>query len=113
MIKTYGNVALYGKELNTEYFSLTFNKHFHINVYSPSKGLFAVIFEDITQRKQTELQIKTKNEEIEAQNEEYLQINEELKQTNHELFLIKERAEKNERFLREAQGSSSSWYIHT
>jgi PAS domain S-box-containing protein len=56
-----------------------------------------VIIQDITERKQTEILIKGKNEEIETQNEEYLQLNEELFQTNAELFQAKEKAEESDR----------------
>jgi PAS domain S-box-containing protein len=39
-------------------------KHFIINVISPRKGYFATVFEDITDHKETESEIKQKNEEL-------------------------------------------------
>lgn len=62
-----------------------------------NKTIFHSIARDITERKQTELELKEKNEEIEAQGEEYLQINEELSQINSELYLAKEHAEESDR----------------
>jgi PAS domain S-box-containing protein len=39
-------------------------KHFIINIISPRKGYFATVFEDITDQKKTESEIKQKNEEL-------------------------------------------------
>jgi PAS domain S-box-containing protein len=61
-----------------------------------NKTIFHTLARDITDRKQTELQLKEKGEEIEAQNEEYLQINEELHQINTELLKAKAIAEESE-----------------
>jgi len=52
---------------------------------------------DITERKETELQLKEKNNEIKARNEEYLQLNEELRQINDEMLIAKEKAEESDR----------------
>lgn len=62
LIQQFGNVALTGNPMKLEYFSLTFNKYFKINAYSPKKGQFAVIFDDITERKQGEENLKSINE---------------------------------------------------
>ncbi|OFX27055.1 MAG: hypothetical protein A2033_06315 [Bacteroidetes bacterium GWA2_31_9] len=61
---------------------------------------------DITERKQSELLLKEKNEEIENQNEEYKQINVELQRA-------KEKAEDNENKLKEAQSIAhiGSWEL--
>ncbi|MGE5419701.1 MAG: PAS domain S-box protein [Chloroflexota bacterium] len=40
------------------------NKHFIINVISPKEGQFATVFEDITEHKRNELEIRKKNEEL-------------------------------------------------
>jgi signal transduction histidine kinase len=40
------------------------NKHFIINVISPKRGQFATVFEDITEHKRNELEIRKKNEEL-------------------------------------------------
>jgi PAS domain S-box-containing protein len=52
---------------------------------------------NITERKETELQLKEKNNEIKARNEEYLQLNEELRQINDEMLVAKEKAEESDR----------------
>jgi PAS domain S-box-containing protein len=53
-LKIYAHVAVSGKnEIFETYFS-PMEKHFMISVYSPQKGQFATIFEDITERKRTE-----------------------------------------------------------
>ncbi len=70
MIKKYGNVALTGAGFSLEYFSKTFQKYFKIRTYSPKKGLFAVVFNDITERKKTEIEIKEKNERLQTLNDE-------------------------------------------
>jgi len=53
-IGRYGQVALSGEEIRFEDHSEALNKYFSILAYSPSKGTFAVIFEDITDRKKGE-----------------------------------------------------------
>lgn len=53
-------------------------------------------FQDITERKKSELKIKNLNEELAAQNEEYISINEELQQTIQELEIAKERTQESE-----------------
>jgi PAS domain S-box-containing protein len=58
---------------------------FLVSVYSPEKGYFVSVFDNITDRKLSEFNIREKTEEIEAQNEEYKQIND-------ELFIAKEKA---------------------
>ena len=50
MIKNYCDVAITGKPLELEYYSQSFNKHIKVNCYSPQKGFFASIFEDISER---------------------------------------------------------------
>lgn len=58
MIQKYCAVALTGKPFTIEYFSLTFNKYFKVNAYSPKKGYFAVVYEDITDRMNYENTLK-------------------------------------------------------
>jgi PAS domain S-box-containing protein len=64
MIRSYGNVALTGVGLDLEYFSQTFNKYLKIAAYSPKKGQFAVIFDDISQRKLTEKNLIDNEEKL-------------------------------------------------
>lgn len=53
-IGIYGKVALTQKSIQFENFAGPLNKWYSVNVYSPKKGYFATIFEDITEKKQNE-----------------------------------------------------------
>jgi PAS domain S-box-containing protein len=61
-IKSYGEVALSGKSNEFENYSADLNKHFRVSVFSPKKGYFATIFENITDRIVAERELQqTKN----------------------------------------------------
>jgi PAS domain S-box-containing protein len=60
----YLQVAETRQPMRFETFFPTMNKHFIINVVSPKKGQFATVFEDITEQKRIEKEIKQKNEEL-------------------------------------------------
>ncbi len=64
-IKIYGEVALTGKETRLESFSEALERWFSIKVYSPTKGYFATIFEDITDRKIAEYEEKNYKQKLE------------------------------------------------
>ena len=53
LLEIYGRVSCSGKAEELEIFSKSLNLWLHLSVYSPVKGYFAVIFEDITERKKT------------------------------------------------------------
>lgn len=57
-IGTYGKVALSGKPANFETYSSDHGKWFSVQVYCPQKGYFAVIFEDITEKKNIYLKME-------------------------------------------------------
>jgi PAS domain S-box-containing protein len=61
-IKRYGEVALSGKDIQFESFSRELKKYFNIRAYSPEQNKFATIFEDITERKRTEEELKNSEE---------------------------------------------------
>jgi PAS domain S-box-containing protein len=65
-IKAYGDVALTGSVLSFEYYSKTFGRHLRVKSFRPKPGRFATIFEDITDLKQAELEVKAKSDELEA-----------------------------------------------
>lgn len=65
-IEAYGHVALTGEPLSFEYYSKTYNRHFWIKSFRPQAGRFATIFEDISERKNTELEIHQKSLEVSA-----------------------------------------------
>ena len=53
LFEIYGRVSCSGKAEELEIFFKSLNLWLHLSVYSPIKGYFAVIFEDITERKKT------------------------------------------------------------
>jgi len=61
-IDLYGKVALTGEPLEFESFSSGLNRYFKVSSFSPKKGFFAIIFENITNRILAEKELeKTKN----------------------------------------------------
>lgn len=57
-IDTYGKVALTGEPAELEEFSRALGKHFSVRAYSPRRGLFVTVFEDITERKLMENRLR-------------------------------------------------------
>ncbi|MBU1143351.1 MAG: diguanylate cyclase [Firmicutes bacterium] len=53
-IETYGEVAKTGKAIQFENYAKALGKYYSLSAYSPKKGLFAVIVDDITNRKKLE-----------------------------------------------------------
>ncbi len=53
-IEKYGRVALTGEQISFEEYQQQLDKYFIAFAFSPSKGQFAVLFNDITNRKQEE-----------------------------------------------------------
>ena len=62
----YGSVALTGKEKKFEMFFKPLSIWLSISVYSPKKGYFAAVFENITAHKETEEALTSANAELEA-----------------------------------------------
>ena len=56
LFEIYGRVSCSGKAEELETFFKPLNLWLHLSVYSPIKGYFAVIFEDITDRKKAEVE---------------------------------------------------------
>ncbi len=54
LIKIYGNVALTGEDAHLSIYFEPFEHWYDISAYSPEKGYFVAVFEDITERKKTE-----------------------------------------------------------
>jgi PAS domain S-box-containing protein len=65
-IKRYGKVALSGQPTNFEFFSQALNRYLDVNVFSPEKGKFAVIFRDITERKRAEEELAAVHSQIQG-----------------------------------------------
>jgi len=64
-LEEYSKVALGGAPYAFETFFPPLEKHFRISVISPKAGQFATVFEDITDRKRREEELKQKNAEME------------------------------------------------
>jgi PAS domain S-box-containing protein len=60
----FSEVAVTGKPLRFDTFYPPMNRHFIISVISPKKNQFATVFEDVTEQKKNEYEIKQKNEEL-------------------------------------------------
>ncbi|MBI9052777.1 MAG: PAS domain S-box protein [Bacteroidales bacterium] len=60
-IEKYGSVALTGKSIHFENYSQELEKHYDTLAFCPQKNQFAVIFQDITERKKTEEELKENN----------------------------------------------------
>ncbi len=61
----FGEVAMTGRAIVFETYFEPLQKHFQMSAFSPQMGLFATIFEDITDRKRSEEELRQKNEEME------------------------------------------------
>ncbi len=70
LIPTYGKVALTGETAEFEMFFEPLQRHYHIGAYQVGKRRFAVVFEDITERKRVELELKERTIQLENTNQE-------------------------------------------
>ena len=53
-IDIFGKVAITGQSINYSSYSIELDKHFETNIYCPRPGYFAVLFTDVTDRKNAE-----------------------------------------------------------
>ncbi|MBU1379980.1 PAS domain S-box protein [Myxococcota bacterium] len=61
-VKMYGRVAMRGEPCHFENYSQVLNKHFEVFAYRPAPDQFAVLFVDITERKNHEQELKESEE---------------------------------------------------
>jgi PAS domain S-box-containing protein len=57
-IEIYGDVALNGTPVNFEVFSEPLQRHYNISAYQVDTGIFTTVFQDITERKNTDRMLK-------------------------------------------------------
>lgn len=89
-------VALEGVAEKFEAFIPDLNKHFSVSAFSPEKHRFVIILQDITSRKNDEMEIKQKNEEYLAVNEELSESLDKIQRINADLEEAKEKAEESD-----------------
>lgn len=68
-IGKYGQVAISGKPICFEQYSHVLNKHYTVHAYSPRKEYFAVIFDEITDIKETQKDLKHLADELTEETE--------------------------------------------
>jgi PAS domain S-box-containing protein len=68
LIAIYGKVALAGESISFEQYFKPLDRHYHINAYQVGYGRFVTVFQDITESKRVEEEIKSKNEELQKLN---------------------------------------------
>ena len=81
-IERYGRVALTGDPIQFEDFFSALNKYYEVKAYRTEPNRFAVLFNDITERKLQEVELKKLNEDLENRVE---QRTAQLEATNKEL----------------------------
>ena len=64
-IETYGRVAHTGTTVHFENFSHELGKYYEVTAYSPVKGQFATLIQDVSERKKQEIQLKETNSFLE------------------------------------------------
>jgi PAS domain S-box-containing protein len=69
-IKLYGEVAVTGEPIHFENYSPVLNRHYEVFAYRPAPCRFAVIFMDVTDRKQAEIELKRQAVLLEEANRE-------------------------------------------
>lgn len=69
-LDVYGRVAVTGEPARMEVFFDPMRRHFRILVFSPARGEFATVFEDVTAAKEMEAALTATNAELRARNEE-------------------------------------------
>lgn len=65
-IAAYGKVALEGRSLRFENYSERLNRWYLVSAYSPFKGFFATVFQDVTKRKRMESALRQELHETTA-----------------------------------------------
>jgi len=82
-IETFGKVAMTGEPLAYTNFSREIGKHFDTYVFSPEKDIFAVVFNDATERLKAKEEVEKLNNELQERVHELETINAELTQFSY------------------------------
>ncbi len=69
-ITAYGEVTMTGKPIHIENYSSTLKRYYEVFAYRPAPRRFAVIFMDVTERKQAETELKRQTVLLEEANKE-------------------------------------------
>ena len=85
-LEKYAQIALQGKKKVFETYIPRYNKYFKISSYSPKKGYFITIFEEITQRKKAEEEIQELNKKLNSLLEQ--RTKELIKEQNYANYLL-------------------------
>lgn len=64
-IKHFGQVALSGKDVRLEAYSQALKHWYSVYAYRPKKGIFAIIFEDVSAKKTSDVNLKKKVDDME------------------------------------------------
>ncbi len=84
-IKICGKVARTGVSTTMEQHNARLDRYYTLKIYSPGNGKFAVIREDITEKRKAEERLKVQSKRIQTQNEELARQNEEMRLVQEEL----------------------------
>ena len=69
-IDNFGRVALSGEPIHMEQYAGPLNRWYSVSAYSPEKGFFVTVFDDISRRKQDEEALRTAGEMLEIRVQE-------------------------------------------
>jgi len=69
-VNIYGKVALTGEPAHFENYASALNRHYEVFAYRPEPRRFAVVFMDVTERKQAEEELTKRTAQLEAANKE-------------------------------------------
>jgi PAS domain S-box-containing protein len=73
-VKIYGDVAIKGESIQFDSYSATLDRHYDILSFSPAQNQFAVLFTDITERKNVEKKLQDTMENLMLTNSELEQF---------------------------------------
>lgn len=100
-VKIYGEVAITGKQKQFEVYSNLLKKWLSVAAYSPGFGYFVSVFEDITEKKQAEEELKKQVKQMEfigrvnlKRHKELMKMEDEIEKLREENHLLKSQQKK-------------------